>query len=116
MNTTGERIKYRRKELGMTADVLAEALGINRSTIFRYERGDIEKLPAILLADIAKALHVSPGYLMGWEDAPAAAPAADPLHKKIDRLDDVDKIRTEAYVDGLLSADKYQKNTSAGTA
>ena len=43
--TTGERMKFRRKELGLSADEVAAALNVSRATIFRYEKGDIEKLP-----------------------------------------------------------------------
>lgn len=38
MSKTGEQIKKRRKQLGMSADELAEKLGVSRSTIFRYEK------------------------------------------------------------------------------
>lgn len=64
----GKRIKERRKELGMSADKLAKILGKDRSTIFRYEKGDIENLPLDILQPIAKALNTTPSYLMGWED------------------------------------------------
>lgn len=64
----GERIKQRRKELGMSADKLGEILGKDRSTIFRYEKGDIENLPLDILQPIAKALMTTPQYLMGWSD------------------------------------------------
>ena len=64
----GKRIKQRRKELGMSADKLGEILGKDRSTIFRYEKGDIENLPLDILQPIAKALNTTPSYLMGWED------------------------------------------------
>lgn len=68
MSITGERMQERRKELGISADALAELLGVSRSTIFRYENGDIEKVPANLLPDIAKFLRTSEAYLMGWKD------------------------------------------------
>ena len=64
----GERIKLRRKELGMSADKLGEILGKDRSTIFRYEKGDIENLPLDILQPIAKALRTTPQYLMGWSE------------------------------------------------
>ena len=64
----GTRIKQRRKELGMSAEKLGEILGKNRATIFRYESGYIENLPLDILEPIAKALHTTPAYLMGWED------------------------------------------------
>ena len=66
--TTGERIRARRKALGISADVLADTLKVSRSTIFRYENGDIEKLPIDRLEPISKILHTSPAYLMGWTE------------------------------------------------
>ena len=64
----GERIKKRRKELGLSADKLGEMLGKNRATIFRYENGEIENLPIDILEPIAKALMTTPAYLMGWAE------------------------------------------------
>lgn len=60
-------MKMRRKQLKLSADVVAERLGVSRSTIFRYEKGEIEKLPTNILDDIAKILQTTPAYLMGWE-------------------------------------------------
>ncbi|MHB9781144.1 helix-turn-helix domain-containing protein [Streptococcus sp. 10F2] len=68
MMNVGERIKKRRTELGLNADWLAEKIGVSRSTIFRYEKGDIEKMPTETLARIAAALNTSPAYFMGWTD------------------------------------------------
>ncbi|MBF2536404.1 helix-turn-helix domain-containing protein [Listeria marthii] len=65
---TGERIKKRRKELGYNADYLANMLGVSRSTIFRYENGEIEKLPITILESLSSILKTSPAYLMGWID------------------------------------------------
>ena len=66
--TVGQRIKQRRKELGMSADKLASRIGKDRSTVFRYEKGDIENLPLDILEPIAKALLITPQALMGWEE------------------------------------------------
>lgn len=65
--STGERIRDRRKELGISADTLAEAIGVSRSTMFRYENGYIEKMPVNNLVPIARALNTTVGYLMGWD-------------------------------------------------
>ena len=69
MMTTGERIKQRRKELGMSAERVAEKLGISPATVYRYEKGDIEKLPGSFLEPLAKVLHTTPAYIMGWADS-----------------------------------------------
>lgn len=66
--TIGERIKQRRKHLGMSAEKLGNLLGKNRATIFRYENGEIENLPIDILEPIAIALQTTPAYLMGWEE------------------------------------------------
>ncbi|HFU4203788.1 TPA: helix-turn-helix domain-containing protein [Streptococcus suis] len=66
--SVGKRIKERRKELGLNADQLADKVGVSRSTIFRYEKGEIEKMGPDVLGGIAKALNTSPAVLMGWEE------------------------------------------------
>ena len=71
----GKRIKQRRKEIGMSADKLGDILGKDRSTIYRYEKGDIENLPLDILQPIAKALGTTPAYLMGWQDNKPTPPA-----------------------------------------
>lgn len=62
----GDRIKQRRIELGIDAEELAEKIGKSRATIYRYENGDIENMPTTVLEPIAKALNITPAYLMGW--------------------------------------------------
>lgn len=70
MSVTGQRLKKRRKEVSMSADDVASELGVSRSTIFRYESGYIEKVPANVLEKLAIILHTTPAYLMGWDDDP----------------------------------------------
>lgn len=66
----GKRIQARRKELNMSIEELATRLNKNRTTIYRYEKGDIENLPLDALKPLAEILETSPAYLMGWEDKP----------------------------------------------
>lgn len=66
--TIGARIKLLRLNKGMTIDELASKLGKNRTTIYRYENGDIENLPLDILDPLADALNTTPGYLMGWSN------------------------------------------------
>lgn len=65
--TTGQRMKARRKELGLSAEAVAARLGVSPATIYRYEKGDIEKLPGNILIPLAEALHTTPAFLMGWD-------------------------------------------------
>lgn len=68
--TTGERMKARRKQIAMSAERLADILGVSPATIYRYENGDIEKIPGDRLEPIANALCTTPQILMGWMDFP----------------------------------------------
>ena len=68
--TTGQRMRERRKEIGLSAEKVAEMLHLSPATIYRYENGDIEKVPGDFLSPIAKVLNTTPAYLRGWDDAP----------------------------------------------
>jgi repressor LexA len=70
-----QRIKELRKAKGISAETIAERLGTNPTTIYRYEKGDIEKMPISILEPIAEILGCSPAYLMGWEEKKDPAPA-----------------------------------------
>ena len=113
--TTGERMKFRRKELGLSADEVAAALNVSRATIFRYEKGDIEKLPGSALEPLAKALHTTPAYLMGWEESPSIDPPTPPpslplqrLTQAMDQLNDEGQAKLVDYADDLVSSGRYR--------
>lgn len=62
----GKRIKALRLKRGLSIDDLADKLGKNRTTIYRYENGDIENLPLSILNPLAEVLDTTPAHLMGW--------------------------------------------------
>ncbi|MDE6590761.1 MAG: helix-turn-helix domain-containing protein [Oscillospiraceae bacterium] len=64
--TTGEKIRARRKELGLSVDELSAKAGKNRATIYRYESDAIE-MPASMLQPLADVLSTTPDELMSWE-------------------------------------------------
>nr|DAK81241.1 MAG TPA: helix-turn-helix domain protein [Caudoviricetes sp.] len=66
-----ERIKERRLKLEMSYQDLSDATQISKSTLQRYETGYIKKVPINQIEILAKALHTTPSYLMGW-DAPTS--------------------------------------------
>lgn len=65
--TIGQRIKNRRIELNLSVDEVANKLGKNRATIYRYEKDDIKDLPITVLEPLAKVLETTPADLMGWD-------------------------------------------------
>jgi repressor LexA len=62
------RLSKRRKELGLTLEELGNLVGVGKSTVRKWESGDIVNMKQDKLAMLSKALRVSPLYLMGLED------------------------------------------------
>lgn len=58
-------IRQRRKELGISVDTLAKKLSIERSTLYRYESGDIEKIPFGVVILLSDALSIPLDELAG---------------------------------------------------
>ena len=111
--TVGERIKARRKELGVSADKLAEAVGVCRSTIFRYENNFIAKNPIQVLVPIARALNTTVGYLMGWDDDKDAPIVPDnerslEVMKCFESLSDSKKREALSYLRYLAASEDMQ--------
>ena len=80
--TKGERIRARRRELGLTLEEVALAAETSKQTIQRYENGVIENIPDGRLEAIARALSTTPAYLMGWGDATLPHPDLRPLRRR----------------------------------
>ena len=114
-------MKQRRKQIGMSAETVAERTGLSAATIYRYESGDINNLGLDKVELIAKALNCSPVYLMGWEDEPktappaevVAVPTADNRYKEItdtlDTLNEAGIYEVEKHAKYIASQDEYKK-------
>lgn len=114
LNELINRIKTRRQELELSYQDLADLTGISKSTLQRYETGFIKKVPISQIEIIAKALNVSPGYLMGWENNKPYAPDT-PLTPRDERqiaqdlekmLADLDSQNTMAAMGGTVEDDE----------
>ncbi len=66
----GRRIKSAREEKGMTQEELGKILGLNKSSIQRYETGKIQKIKLPILENIAFILDVNPSWLALKTDDP----------------------------------------------
>lgn len=63
----GKKIKQARLNQNLTQQELGSKLGMNKSTIQRYETGKIDKIKLPILESIAEFLNVSPEWLIGKE-------------------------------------------------
>lgn len=116
----GDRIKQRRLKLGLTVDDLADKIGKSRATIYRYENGDIESMPTVILEPLAKALDTTPADLMGWDDSRITSNSAamkniccktkdeTELVLAYRELTDFNKKKSLSYTKTLLSTQKME--------
>lgn len=67
----GEKIRLLRHQRGMTLEEVGDACGVGKSTVRKWESGQIANMRRDKIALVAKALGVTPAYLMGWDESPA---------------------------------------------
>lgn len=123
--TIGQRIKNRREELKMSQEELAHLIGYkSKTSINKIELG-VQNLKQSKIKEIANALQTTPGYIMGWDDAPEPSERVQTqkqcaelfekaygkemcdLVKKVLSLDSMDRMVISSTVDTLLTAEKY---------
>ena len=75
-----DRIRILRKEKGLTLEEVGNRVGVGKSTVRKWESGQIANMRRDKIALLASALGVSPAYLMGWpeNDAPTDTPPSSP--------------------------------------
>ncbi|MBR1740523.1 MAG: helix-turn-helix transcriptional regulator [Lachnospiraceae bacterium] len=66
--TIGKRALQRRKELNLSQKYIAEKLGVNTSTVLRYEKGTSDNTKFYILEGLSNALDVSVDWLKGETD------------------------------------------------
>lgn len=67
-----EKIKELRLSKGLTLEQVGDKVGVGKSTVRKWENGMIANMKRDKIAKLADALGVSPAYLMGWDEEPAA--------------------------------------------
>ncbi len=106
MSTIGDRIRLRREQIGMSQAELAALSGYkSRASINKIELGERDVRQNKIKA-IADALHTSPSYLMGWEEAEEDKKAAPAMSEGVKKLIDVISQLTPENQRMLLAAAK----------
>jgi transcriptional regulator with XRE-family HTH domain len=91
---------------------ISSQISVSPQTIYSIIKRDNMKVDFEVLMKLAKALNVSVEYF--YEPASIESTASQsPLFEKISRLDNGDLDKAEAYIDGLLSQDKYNEEAAA---
>ena len=70
MKKMGMRIHNKRRELDLTLEELGKKLGVQKSAISKWEKGEVVNIKREYIDKMAKIFDVSPQWLMGYETAP----------------------------------------------
>ncbi len=106
----GKKIKRVREERNMSLQDVADATGVARSTIQRYETGQIDKIKLPVIESIARSLGVRPDWVIGKTDKkfPETVPVPDILIYYNSLNTDGKNVATE-HVRLLTLDEKYTK-------
>lgn len=67
VNDLSQKIRDLRAKHNLTLEQIAQQVGVGRSTVRKWETGMIANMRRDKIEKLARALHTTPGYLMGWE-------------------------------------------------
>lgn len=76
-----DKIKQRRLALGLTLEEVATRVGVAKSTVKKWESGQIASMRQTKIAALAETLGVQPTYFI-YEDEATPAPNVLPIKKK----------------------------------
>lgn len=71
-----DKIRNLRAEQHKTLEYIAKIVGVSKSTVRKWESGDIANMRRDKIAKLASALDTTPEYLMGWDDNSKPIPGA----------------------------------------
>ena len=77
MSDLSQKIYQLRKQHNLTLKQVADVVGVGKSTVRKWETGMIANMRRDKIILIAEALHTTPAYLMGWEEAPSTPAGGD---------------------------------------
>ena len=65
--TKGEKIKQLRERIGKSQVDFADAIGVSKQTLYKYENDIITNIPSDKIEAIAELTGTVPEYIMGWK-------------------------------------------------
>ena len=89
------RIRELRARRGLTLEEIGAYVGVSKTTVQRWESGDIKNMRRDKIAKLAEALGTTPGELVGWTDSPEEAAVELPSWAM--RVSPHERVLIEAY-------------------
>ena len=100
----GGKIRKLRLERGMTLEAVAKIVGVGKSTVRKWETGEIKNMRRDKIALLANALSIAPESLMGWkEDKDEPSPARPDLRKAWVMLSEGERVLTDEQLNLLYN-------------
>jgi len=116
----GNIIKNRRQEIGLTLEKVGEAVGVGKSTVRKWESGQIKDMRRDKIAALAKVLRISPAVLIFGEETVDFESNVNMQNFRTfsedtlevadlyEQLDDLDRAEIRGEIKGMLKNPKYQ--------
>lgn len=83
LNNLGAKLHDLRKQNNMTLEEVGNAVGVGKSTVRKWETGEIANMRRDKISKLAEALHTTPAYLMGWDESFSVSAVRVPVLGKV---------------------------------
>lgn len=115
----GTIIRNRRLELGLTLEKVGEAVGVGKSTVRKWESGQIKDMRRDKISALSKVLRISPVVFIFDDESEynnfdnhGVTKQPDDLYTMVQQLDLEDRAEIRGTVKQMLKADKYKEKRS----
>ncbi len=107
----GQRIKDARLKADLTLEELGNRVGLSKSTVTKYERGEIKTLDVSKLKDFAFVLGIDSSYLAGWEDDTNKTKEFIPKHKQVIKIPVLGTVAAGIPIEAITDVIGYEEIT-----
>jgi repressor LexA len=115
MKINWEKARARRMELNMTMEELGQKIGVQRSAVNKYEKGQIKNVSFDMFMKLSQALQIAPGYLMDIEGVGPNGPIDEGESENIRYIADapaqLDEMQAQVQVKTYLDMENFKESS-----
>lgn len=106
--TLSEKIHYLRIKNNMTLEEVGNLVGVGKSTVRKWETGQIKNMRRDKIAKLAVALKTTPDYLLGWDGQKSSSQIKQELIGYVENIDDDEELLKILTVLKTIRGDKNE--------
>lgn len=111
---SGKEFRELREKHGLTLKDVAKILNISEQAVNKYELEIVRNIPLDRIEKMASLYHVSPAYIMGWDEQPVKyAMSASPGDIKRDEIGTLIDIAIGLNDEGMEKLVEYAQDLDA---